>query len=275
MSQKGQTRAQVMAQGSKNVAPKPDAAPKPAATPAAPSAPRGGGGTSAPKGSGGPTSAPKPATPAAPKPTDGAERRTPTSAELASAQQARKAAQEAGKSKAEAEKAAVQAGIERGTKMMGGPEGPGKVDTKSVESDLKKFKERTMNKEDYALVADYFLTLGHADSIAEAYYIVAQLDEETLIETLDEATKLGTEARRRAVELGRKRRSTKQYKQGLNRQTGRRERAYYDLSNRQGRRDADLETQKMTGDTGSHGRNYADRMDKRDPEKNPKHEGNK
>ena len=65
-----------------------------------------------------------------------AERRTPTSAELRAAQGARKSALEAGKTKPEAEKSAVQAGIDRGTKLMGGPEGPGKIDTSSVQRDL-------------------------------------------------------------------------------------------------------------------------------------------
>ena len=97
--------------------------------------------------------------------------------------------------------------------------------------------------------------------------------EET--EEVDEATKLAAVARKRAEELGRKRRSTKEYKQGLNRRTGGTERRLYDLSNRQASRDASLETQKMSGDTGAHGQNYADRIDKRDPKKNPKHDANK
>ena len=108
----------------------------------------------------------------------------------------------------------------------------------------------------------------------EAYQQVhAQPQEE--VEVVDEATRLGTESRRRAVDLGAKRRRTPAYKQGLNRQTGNRERGYYNLANRQASSNADLETQKMTGDTGAHGHNYADRMDKRDPEKNPKHNANK
>jgi hypothetical protein len=77
-------------------------------------------------------------TPATAKPTDGAERRTPTSAELRSAQSARSSALAAGKTKPEAEKSAVQAGVDRGTKLMGGPEGPGKIDTSSVQRDLAK-----------------------------------------------------------------------------------------------------------------------------------------
>jgi hypothetical protein len=205
IAKKGQTRAQVMAQGSKNVAPKPTAAPKPATTPSAPSGGSGGGsggggGRLAPRGSGGPSTPPKSATPAAPKPTDGAERRTPTSDELRAAQSARKAAQEAGKSKEESEKAAVKAGIDRATKPMGGPAGPGQIDTKSVEKDLENFKKKTMNKENYAIIADYFLYTGHADSISEAYYIVAQLDEETLIGTLDEAMTKYERNRQRAAQ---------------------------------------------------------------------------
>jgi hypothetical protein len=79
---------------------KPPAAPKPAAP--KPAAPK--------------PAAPKPAAPkpAAPKPTDGAERRTPTSAELKNAKQARTSAILDLKTKPEAEKAAVQAGINAG-----------------------------------------------------------------------------------------------------------------------------------------------------------------
>jgi hypothetical protein len=85
-------------------APKP-AAPKPAAP--KPAAPK----PAAPK-----PAAPKPAAPkpAAPKPTDGAERRTSTSTELKNAQQARTSAILDLKTKPEAEKAAVQAGINAG-----------------------------------------------------------------------------------------------------------------------------------------------------------------
>ena len=87
--------------------------------------------------------APRPQAPASAKPAPTstaaaptAERRTPTSAELRAAQGARSTALAAGKTRPEAEKAAVQAGIDRGTKLMGGPSGPGKIDTSSVSRDL-------------------------------------------------------------------------------------------------------------------------------------------
>jgi hypothetical protein len=102
------------------------------------SPPAGGSGGSA-KSTAPRSAAPKQTTtPATSKPTDGAERRTPTSAELRSAQSARSSALAAGKTKPEAEKSAVQAGVDRGTKLMGGPEGPGKIDTSSVQRDLAK-----------------------------------------------------------------------------------------------------------------------------------------
>lgn len=174
MTQKGQTRAQVIAQGSKNVAPK-AAAPKPApAAPAKPSA-----------------ATPAPAKPKSTKPAIGTtpggtkfERRTPTSAELRAAQQAR--------ASGKGEEGAVKAAVERGTKLMGGPEGPGKIDTKSVEADLKAAQKRnkatgskkpgsTSEQFDaYDVVVEYLFDNGHVDTLEEAHYVMLEMDGKTI-----------------------------------------------------------------------------------------------
>ena len=176
-----------------------------AAAPAAPAAPSGGG-----SGSGGGSSSGSRVTPAKPsksqtpaKPTDGAERRAATSAELAAAQKARKDALEAGKSKEEAEKAAVKAGVERGSKLMGGPEGPGQIDTKSVEADIKAEQERQKKRQEqkasqsqttttkesydaYDIILEYLMNTEQAETLDEAHYIMLEMDEIAVGNILEE-----------------------------------------------------------------------------------------
>ena len=85
-----------------------------------------------------------------------AERRTPTSSELRDAQSARTSAILNLKTKEEAEKAAVQAGISRATKLMGGPEGPGKIDISSIQKDLLKAnKLQTSINEKLKTISEY------------------------------------------------------------------------------------------------------------------------
>ena len=71
------------------------------------------------------------------------------------------------------------------------------------------------------------------------------------VEDLEE-TKLGDRAYARARDAGAQRRRTKEYKQGLNRSTTRKEKGMYRLATAQRRTDADLERQKTTYDTGAH-----------------------
>ena len=71
------------------------------------------------------------------------------------------------------------------------------------------------------------------------------------VEDLEE-TKLGDRAYARARDAGAQRRRTKEYKQGNNRSTTRKEKGMYRLATAQRRTDADLETQKATYDTGAH-----------------------
>ena len=71
------------------------------------------------------------------------------------------------------------------------------------------------------------------------------------VEDLEE-TKLGDTAYARARDAGAQRRRTKEYKQGLNRSTTRKEKGMYRLATAHRRTDADLERQKTTYDTGAH-----------------------
>ena len=71
------------------------------------------------------------------------------------------------------------------------------------------------------------------------------------VEELEE-TKLGDTAYAKARDAGAQRRRTKEYKQGLNRSTTRKEKGMYRLATAQRRTDADLERQKTTYDTGAH-----------------------
>ncbi len=158
----------------------------------------GGGGGS---GSGGGSPSGSRVTPV--KPTDGAERRNPTSAELAAAQKARRDALEAGKSREEAENAAVKAGIERGIKLMGGPDSSGQIDIKSVEADIQAEQERqrrrleqntnksqtTTTKESYDsydIILEYLISKGHAEDLNEANYIMLEMDSDSIANIIEE-----------------------------------------------------------------------------------------
>ena len=85
---------------------------------------------------------------------------------------------------------------------------------------------------------------------ADLEYRKANLKKEE-VEELEE-TKLGDTAYARARDAGAQRRRTKEYKQGLNRSTTRKEKGMYRLATAQRRTDADLERQKTTYDTGAH-----------------------
>ena len=69
-------------------------------------------------------------------------------------------------------------------------------------------------------------------------------------------TRLGDTAYARARDAGAQRRRTKEYKQGNNRSTTRKEKGMYRLATAQRRTDADLERQKTTYDTGAHKGDY-------------------
>ena len=85
---------------------------------------------------------------------------------------------------------------------------------------------------------------------ADLQYRKANLKKEE-VENIEE-TKLGDKAYARARDAGAQRRRTKEYKQGLNRSTTRKEKGMYRLATAQRRTDADLERQKTTYDTGAH-----------------------
>jgi len=83
---------------------------------------------------------------------------------------------------------------QRQGKLMGGPEGPGTIDTKSVEADIKAAQERQKKQmeqqknamtakesyEPYDIVLDYLFSNGHADTLDEANYIMMEMDEDAI-----------------------------------------------------------------------------------------------
>ena len=149
------------------------------------------------------------------------------------------------------------------------------------EGDGKLRKDRLFEGIDaYDLVLEYLLDNGHVDTVEEANYVMMEMDAETIGNIVEDSATLSASARKRAEEMGRKRRSTKEYKQGLNRGTGRNERAAYNLSNMQRTAAANPDTQRTssrrpsTEDTGMHKGDY-DRFNRSKPEKNPKHNENK
>ena len=75
---------------------------------------------------------------------------------------------------------------------MGGPEGPGKIDTKSVEADLKAAQDRdkkkaettaTTKKESYDafdVVLDYLFETNQVDTFAEASYVMMEMNSDAI-----------------------------------------------------------------------------------------------
>ena len=122
------------------------------------------------------------------------------------------------------------------------------------------------------------------EEIENALEVMSQLTFDEVQEIAE--GDLAAKARAKAVEMGRKRRSSKEYKQGGARGTGKNERAAYNLSNMQNTPNADLGRQKevdKSSGIGGHMKkalakkgkyNYRAVLDKRDPKKNPKHTAN-
>jgi hypothetical protein len=78
---------------------------------------------------------------------------------------------------------------------MGGPEGPGKIDTKEVEASIKAEMEKQKKKmeqqktattpvkesyEPYDIILEYLMDRGHADTIEEAHYIMLEMDTDSV-----------------------------------------------------------------------------------------------
>lgn len=73
---------------------------------------------------------------------------------------------------------------------MGGPEGPGKIDTKSVEADLKAAQERDKKKAEastkkesydaFDVVVDYLFETAQVDTLSEASYVMMEMDSDTI-----------------------------------------------------------------------------------------------
>jgi hypothetical protein len=79
--------------------------------------------------------------------------------------------------------------------LMGGPEGPGKVDTKAADDALKAELERQKKRmeqqkntamtakesyEPYDIILNYLLSEGHADTVDEANYIMLEMDTDAI-----------------------------------------------------------------------------------------------
>jgi hypothetical protein len=85
------------------------------------------------------------------------------------------------------------------SEIKGGSEGPGKIDSKSVDADVKAQQERDRKKAEktakdaaktttttvesydaYDLVLEYLINYGHADTLDEAHYLMLEMDAEMI-----------------------------------------------------------------------------------------------
>ena len=134
----------------------------------------------------------------------GYERRTPTGPELRAAQAARAAATTAGKTKPEAEAAAVKAGVGVAKGTVKDPKiatdaaraadlaalrKAAKAETMAKSADTKPSyrsgRQRMRMMDSYDMVLDYLLSEGHAETVEEAHYIMMQLDQEHIQEVVE------------------------------------------------------------------------------------------
>ena len=91
---------------------------------------------------------------------------------------------------------------QRQGELMGGPEGPGKIDTKDADAALKAQQERDAEKrkkemekaassmkesyEPYDVLLEYLMIGGHADTIEEAHYIMLEMDASAVRAVMEE-----------------------------------------------------------------------------------------
>jgi len=160
------------------------------------------------------------------------------------------------------------------------PKAQGKMDSGS-RADLQ-YRKANLKKEELDTFDIVFEILD--EQIENALEVMSQLTFDEVQEIAE--GDLAAKARAKAVEMGRKRRSSAEYKQGGARGTGKNERAAYNLANKQNTPDADLGRQKevdKSSGIGGHMKkalakkgkyNYRAVLDKRDPKKNPKHTAN-
>ena len=149
-------------------------------------------------------------------------------------------------------------------------------------ADHNRYAVKKYNKEEVDTFDIVFEILD--EEIENALEVMSQLTFDEVQEIAE--GDLAAKARAKAVEMGRKRRSSAEYKQGGARGTGKNERAAYNLSNMQNTPNADLGRQKevdKSSGIGGHMKkalakkgkyNYRAVLDKRDPKKNPKHTAN-
>jgi hypothetical protein len=99
---------------------------------------------------------------------------------------------------------------QRQGELMGGPEGPGKIDTKAADEALKAQQERDKERakrdaekaassmkeshEPYDIILEYLMSRGHVDTIEEAHYIMLEMDSEAIQNILEVVTTTGEKA---------------------------------------------------------------------------------
>ena len=176
-------------------------------TPAATPTTSGSGSGTSGSGSGSTGGGTRPTTPSgntASSVNPGFERRTPTGPELRAAQSARAAATTAGKTKPEAEAAAVKAGVGVAKGTVKDPKiakdaarkaelasitKAAKAETMAKSADAKPSyrsgRQRMRMMDSYDMVLDYLLSEGHAETVEEAHYIMMQLDQEHIQEVVE------------------------------------------------------------------------------------------
>jgi hypothetical protein len=186
-------------------------------TPGAPGAPGGGG---SPSGRGGGSATPsKPSKPSAPQkpksPADAKSEWEKANPRLAQAEKLRQqgasrqdinkvlynkgtaASQGSGESQMEKDaeelRKMTNRSKQRQGQLMGGPEGPGRIDTKAVEADIKAAQEREKEKlkqkaaevakesyDAYEIVLDYLVATEQVETIDEAHYVMLEMDENAI-----------------------------------------------------------------------------------------------
>ncbi len=190
---------------------KPTESPKPADTkpPTAPKPPTTPKPTPAPSGNGVGSGKPKPA-PAASKQTGDKEKDMAAWAKANPelAKRLKPDGTQKGTGQSQMEKDAEELrkmsnrSLQRQGELMGGPEGPGKIDTKDVDQALKAQQERDaarrkkeMEKaassmkesyEPYEVLLEYLMSGGHADTIEEAHYIMLEMDASAVRAVMEE-----------------------------------------------------------------------------------------
>ena len=110
------------------------------------------------------------------KDTSGAQRRTPTTAELRAAQ----AARAAGKSEKDVVKAGIAAGKPKSVATRPAVTPPPPVKKSRLDTALSGIGKWNEEVSPYDMVLDYLISEGHVASVEEAHHVMLELDKETI-----------------------------------------------------------------------------------------------